>query len=423
MKAKFFVVAAAAAACAAASAAESIVIDGVKQHWPWNNKVDVTYTIAADNAEKRVGKVTITAEIEGRTYTVYDGAFQENIAPGRHTVTWENAPAGVKSDSCRMTAVFDSAVVPEGDDYMIVNLVDGSVEYEGLFSNETEVAGVSGQELSNARYNVDKYKTTHMAFRKVPKGTYKATRGTSAFTEWTTDKDYYIALFCWTNAQYGYVIKNTDGTDATPWDNFELRGRNWKVSDIRGNTGNNTTPTVYASATAAIKAGTWYPLSLLNAKTGMTFDIPTELMHEIACRAGTETTYFWGSDVSLAREYAIYSGDSLANSGTGSAALVGMKKPNNWGLYDMVGNQWQWCKTYYGDGTPSDIFTPGSGGNTRLWKVRGQHMGAANTAMACAQVSQDYVVKTTVGKNTYNPASYGFRAAYIVPNAEEPSAE
>ena len=420
MKAKQFGLAAVLALCAAVASAVEITVGSVKQRWPWNDKVDVAYNISGAIPKAAVGRIVITAVIEGKEYAVYDsGIVNEGVFSGSHVYTWENAPEGVKSGNCTMTATFEWEPVPEGDDYMVVNLVDGSVEYEGLFSNETEVAGVSGQELSNARYNVDKYKTTHMAFRKVPKGTYKATRGTSAFTEWTTDKDYYIALFCWTNAQYGYVIKNTDGTDATPWSNYELRGRNWKIIDTRGNTANNSTPTVYANAEAAIAAKTWQPLSLLNAKTGMTFDIPTELMHEIACRAGTETTYFWGADLSTARMYAVYSGDILADTGTGSAACVGMKRPNAWGLYDMVGNQWQWCKTYRGEGVPSDIFTPGSGGSSNLWKVRGQHMGADGTGMACTSVSQAYVIKT----GTNSAASYGFRAAYIVPNAEEPNAE
>ena len=410
MKSKFFGFAA-AALCATASAADSITIDSVKQRWPWNDKVDVTYTIGTDNVGKRVGKVTITAEIEGKTYTVYNGPFNENTEPGTHTITWEEAPAGVRSDSCRMTATFDSAAVPEGDDYMIVNLVDGSVEYEGLFSDDVSVAGVSGQELSNVRYNCDKYKTSHMAFRKVPKGTYKAKRGTGTFTEWTTDKDYYIAIFDWTHAQYGYVIKRTDGTDATPWGDWTTMTRRWNVSQIRASIDPSGTVPEY-TLEALIAAKNWVPLLFLNAKTGMHFDIPTELMHEIACRAGTETTYYWGTDANSFARYAICGKSNAAghyDSRYQYGDPVGTRLPNNWGLYDMVGNDWQWCRNYNKENAPADVFTPGTKTNNDGWIVRGQNLYAAGSVL-----TSDARSAATSNSGT----GYSFRAAYIVPAAE-----
>ena len=411
MKSKFFGFAAVAALCATAAAAGSITIDSVKQRWPWNDKVDVTYTIGTSNGGKHVGKVTITAEIEGKTYTVYNGPFNENTEPGTHTITWEDAPAGVRSDSCQMTATFDHADVPEGDDYMIVNLVDGSVEYEGLFPDDVSVAGVSGQELSNVRYNCDKYKTSHMAFRKVPKGTYKAKRGTGTFREWTTDKDYYIALFNWTHAQYGYVIKRTDGTDATPWSDYTTMTRRWSVYAIRENIDPSGTVPAY-TLEALINAKKWDPLLFLNAKTGMHFDIPTELMHEIACRAGTETAYYWGTDANSFAKYAIGGIADKPSTHYDSRYQygdpVGTRLPNNWGLYDMVGNDWQWCRNYINENAPPDVFTPGTKTNNGAWIVRGQNLFAAGS----------YMTSDVRSNSAPDGVGYSFRAAYIVPAAE-----
>ncbi|MBR6734053.1 MAG: hypothetical protein IKL96_06610 [Kiritimatiellae bacterium] len=214
--------------------AATITVDNVQQRWPWSNKVDVTYTIAGADFDAKVGKVALTAIVNGTSYVAYDGPVGD-AKPGTFTVTWENPPAGVKRDDCKMYAALHTLPVREGNDYMVVNLVTGEVAYEGLFTGEDVLGGLSGQELSNARYNVEKYKSTHMVLRKVPKGTYKAKRGTGAFKEWTTDKDYYIGIFCWTNAQYGYVIKRQDGTDATPWNSYELISRRWPPLDIRGN--------------------------------------------------------------------------------------------------------------------------------------------------------------------------------------------
>ena len=396
------------AALALAADAASITIDGVRQQLPWSSNVDVTFTVTDGDGsfDTRVGRVRIKSVVNGVEYVAYDGIS----SPGRHTVAWTNPPKGVKCDDCKMTAeLFISDPVPSGDDYMIVDLVTGAVTYEGIFVPNAKFASFTGQELSNARYNTDKYKTTHMVLRKIPKGTYKAKRGTRTFKSWTTDKDYYIGIFCWTTAQYGHVIKRTNGQDATPWSDFSLKSRRWTPYQIRGNTVPSGKVATYPSADAAINARKWRPLELLNAKTGMNFDVPTELMLEIACRAGTETTYFWGDDASLAPQYVVYGIRGRAIDSQ-YADPPGTKKPNNWGLYDMVGNEWQWCRTYVGEGEPSDVFTPGKGSSDR-WYVRGENLYVTDPRRLSCDVRSSASASNGVG--------YSFRAAYVVPNASK----
>lgn len=78
----------------------------------------------------------------------------------------------------------------------------------------------------------------------------------------------------------------------------------------------------------------------LSRRTGRTIRLPTEAEWEYACRARTRTRFYYGDDLTYAElsNYAWYKIDS--NSHTHP---VGQKKPNNWGLYDMVGNVKQWC--------------------------------------------------------------------------------
>jgi formylglycine-generating enzyme required for sulfatase activity len=114
--------------------------------------------------------------------------------------------------------------------------------------------------------------------------------------------------------------------------------------------GNSGYPAISMTQHAANKFAQW-----LSAKTGEYYRLPTEAEWEYACRAGSTTPIPPGQ----IDEYAWYAKNSAMAPFTGGTYhKVGTKKPNAWGLYDMLGNVMEWTLDQYAPYTAAPAENP-----------------------------------------------------------------
>lgn len=94
-------------------------------------------------------------------------------------------------------------------------------------------------------------------------------------------------------------------------------------------------------------------LTKLNALTGKHYVLPTEAQWEYAARGGVKSQGYKYSGSNELDDVAWHSG----NSGY-KTHPVGLKSPNELGIYDMIGNVCEWCSDWYGDYSSSSQTNP-----------------------------------------------------------------
>jgi formylglycine-generating enzyme required for sulfatase activity len=143
--------------------------------------------------------------------------------------------------------------------------------------------------------------------------------------------DFWMGAFEVTHDQFGVFFKD-EGTsqgskvDAVTRPTAQYIDLSWGMGKDGGYPANSM------SVDAAMMFCRW-----LYRNTGKFYRLPTEAEWEYACKAGTSTTYPFGNDPKMLDQHAWY-----ARNSKGKYQKVGQKKPNAWGLYDMLGNVAEW---------------------------------------------------------------------------------
>jgi formylglycine-generating enzyme required for sulfatase activity len=200
----------------------------------------------------------------------------------------------------------------------------------------------------------------------------------------TIARPFAVSQFVVTNDEYAVFWRQR--TD--PGIHYLFGCHFFEVQRVKGDDRRN--PATCLSWADAVGYAAW-----LAARTGEKYRLLSEAEWEYAARGGTTTPYFWGTRPERACAYANVADESAkpvytamehtvaCNDGYPGYAPVGRFRPNQFGLYDMIGNVWQWVQDCYNDnyvGAPTDgkpWMTVGRreynyNPSTRAWEPPGQ---------------------------------------------------
>ena len=273
-------------------------------------------SIGAENLKLAYGDVhrVVAATGQGETRTLFwpaheawpDHRFGENVVSVEVTAWATNSPP----------------------DYMVIKLVGEDKGARTFYTAPEQLPGVGG--VTN-----DMYKTDYLVMRRIPAAgkTFRMGspstengREASSFGKETLHyvvltNDFYIGVFELTQGQYYNLL----GTTPASKPSYEYTPAN-PVSCV----------------TISAFLGTALP-SIRSTISLPTLDLPTEAEWEFACRAGTLSARYDGSESpSDSTHLAWFSSGSSIH-----AYDVGLLIPNGYGLYDMYGNVSEVCLDFY----------------------------------------------------------------------------
>lgn len=146
----------------------------------------------------------------------------------------------------------------------------------------------------------------------------------------------------------------------------------------------------------------WLSAQPAEKEAGRVYALPTEAQWEWAARAGTSTTRYFGDTDKGQADYSWFNVTYTQNPKTEAKGRgrqpVGKLKPNAWGLYDMLGNVWEWCDDRRGDETTGETREPSMRGGS--WRSGAFH---------CTAVAHD------PGNADMKADNIGFRVACRIP--------
>ena len=390
--------------CAVSAGAATVDQVIVRQQWPWSTDVKVEWRISgvtgpvdinvrAFDGEEEVNPSDLFASITGARYGVTSssgyfiidpvkalGKSKISTARFRVSLSLSDSPANLDEALYRIYNLQSPYDVTNVTRKALLNgewgdiVTDFSKIGDGFNTTLDDVI------IWTAVTNDVKYKTTHLVMRKIPAagkiwkiGSPSGEEGRNMALDDETQhnvkltQDYYIAVFETTQAQHKKfrTVSRTPefSGDTLPMETVHYSALRGNLSTLDANGEKVNWPTnsnkhaIYASSDIG---------NLRSKFDGLEFDLPTEAQWEFACRAGTTNALNSGKSLRRAGDPAYHWKNDFPNfnelgwcvsNAVATTHIVGLKKPNAFGLYDMHGNVAEQCINWRGD---YDAFQPGA---------------------------------------------------------------
>lgn len=342
-----------------------------RQRYPWNGLVDIDCEISCSDPVANVSlSLSVKDNAANRSLPVRHVWLESDathtnaleVKAGKHRIVWDagtDAPNVVSGD----VTIDVQALVRTGN-YLVIDLSGGpdAASYPLSYLDAEPQGGWT-----------DEYKTEKLVLRRIQPGTF--TMGSPADEVGrnsdedqhtvTLTKSFYMGVFEVTQRQWELVMGSNPSYyrgNARPVETVSYNMIRGSSLGARWPSSSEVDPTSF--------------IGMIRAKTGLGFDLPTEAQWEYACRAGTTTALNSGKNLTSTssganmNEVGRYAHNQSDGKGGYSSAhtTVGSYNPNEWGLYDMHGNVYEWCLDWYNHASLPDATDPvgASSGSRRV---------------------------------------------------------
>ena len=404
----------------------------VRQLWPWSKNVMVEFVARGVTAPSQL-EVAVTAG--GQTLgTVPVAAYRTDpvlCSDGKHHVEFDPTAVPCLAGGTRRIGVALSAPEVPADErlYYVFDLTKSAGE-PGQTACITTAALTNGVWGTWERRfwpkgedalcwtgvtNDVKYATTHLVMRRIPAGTFKMGYAADDDAVWgerelpqknvTLTRSYYIGVYEFTAAQWSLVTGA--GQNADYGANLARPSLNDSYDKIRGT---YTAPGALYDwpNEKSVDPGSF--LGRLSARAGRAFDLPTEAQWEKACKAGTDGVYYSGERVTspAARVKIAWCDSNSPVDGTTTNYVihsVGGLLPNNYGLYDTLGNACEYVRDWMAgaNGAVADTDPEGpTAAGADYWHAMG---GPKRMVKGGSYLSNYHYIRPAF--RTQNPTAYG----------------
>lgn len=366
----------------------------------------IRYRLAADaivTAEIRTNGAVIAAA----DFSTATGDVNRLVAAGAGAIEWVLPPGLRRADFKNAEAVLTAWPTNAPPRYFVVDLVASNAAYYA-----------SADALPHGGLTNDLYRTSRIAFVRIPAAGYAFTVGSpkavhgdltsEAGRETVLSQDFWMGVFEVTQKQY----ENVMGDNPSYWTNAaDSAVQPFDRATFARFRGNGNWPGV-----RTVSADSF--CGRLGAISGIrTFDLPTSAQWEFACKAFGSLEAPNGAVFDSNGSYLTGHIDAYAWTVRNSAVdavkqphRVGGLLPNAFGLYDMLGNVWEWVLDYEkpsnSDYVPPEIDPPGSStGNDGKRLMRGGDFNESMNKCRSSYARQSYYSSLVFS----NHAKYGAR--------------